>query len=314
MGVLIVPPPSVSYDLERDAIGRVAIFGFFRAALATTGRRLNATPQGTLAKTGATVIEFLCPNGHRIRCPADQAGQPAKCPRCGVKFRIPSAEEIEVEESSPTDADDAPMDLPSSAPGGSSAPQGRPQKEPQIEFLCPNGHHLHGPASLQGRPGACPECGSRFRIPVIDEAPEENPPEQIDLPASGGEETGSATAKLRPAKTADAAAASLRNAVETPSGRSHLAVAGRQSAAPPSHPLAELVAQLWATKGEQAKVELRLAGGDSLVAESFVKGLSRGSYGVFGVKADDGNWTLTVVRWDTVERVVVKGLKDLPTF
>ena len=73
-------------------------------------------------------------------------------------------------------------------------------------------------------------------------------------------------------------------------------------------------AQLWATKGEQAKVELRLAGGDSLVAESFVKGLSRGSYGVFGVKADDGNWTLTVVRWDTVERVVVKGLKDLPTF
>ena len=66
--------------------------------------------------------------------------------------------------------------------------------------------------------------------------------------------------------------------------------------------------ELWATKGEQAKVELRLAGGDSLVAESFVKGLSRGSYGVFGVKADDGNWTLTVVRWDTVERVVVKGV------
>ena len=221
-----------------------------------------------------------------------------------------------MEESSPTDSDEAPMDLPSSAPGGSSAPQARPQKEPQIEFLCPNGHHLHGPASLQGRPGACPECGSRFRIPVIDEAQEESPPEEIELPASaiGGDETGSATAKLRHAKAADAAASSLRNAVETPSGRSHLAVAGRQSAAPPIHPLAELVAQLWATKGEQAKVELRLAGGDSLAAESFVKGLSRGSYGVFGVKAEDGNWTLTVVRWDTVERVVVKGLKDLPTF
>ncbi len=49
-GVLIVPPPSVSYDLERDAIARAAIFGFFRAALATTGRRLDATPQGTLVQ------------------------------------------------------------------------------------------------------------------------------------------------------------------------------------------------------------------------------------------------------------------------
>ncbi len=210
------------------------------------------------------------------------------------------------------------MDLPSSAPGGSSAPQARPQKEPQIEFLCPNGHHLHGPASLQGRPGACPECGSRFRIPVIDEAQEESPPEQIDLPASavGGDETGSATAKL-PA-TPRQPTPPLRCRCATRSRRRPAAaisaVAGRQSAAPPSHPLAELVAQLWATKGEQAKVELRLAGGDSLAAESFVKGLSRGSYGVFGVKAEDGNWTLTVVRWDTVERVVLKGLKDLPTF
>jgi hypothetical protein len=36
------------------------------------------------------VIEFLCPNNHRIRCPDDQAGNAAKCPKCGVKFVIPS--------------------------------------------------------------------------------------------------------------------------------------------------------------------------------------------------------------------------------
>lgn len=35
------------------------------------------------------MIEFLCPNSHRIRCSDDQAGQKAKCPKCGVKFIIP---------------------------------------------------------------------------------------------------------------------------------------------------------------------------------------------------------------------------------
>jgi hypothetical protein len=36
------------------------------------------------------VIEFLCPNNHRIRCSDDQAGQKAKCPKCNVKFIIPT--------------------------------------------------------------------------------------------------------------------------------------------------------------------------------------------------------------------------------
>lgn len=36
------------------------------------------------------MIEFLCPNNHKIRCPDDQAGRAAKCPKCGVKFLIPS--------------------------------------------------------------------------------------------------------------------------------------------------------------------------------------------------------------------------------
>ncbi len=216
-----------------------------------------------------------------------------------------------MEESFPSDGGEAPIDLPASAAGGSSAPQARLPKEPQIEFLCPNGHHLHGPASLQGRPGACPECGSRFRIPVIDEAQEESPPEQIELPSSlGGDETGSATAKLaqgaagrRSAGTADIV---LREAQPAS------APSRQQPAAPQGHPLAELLTQLWATKAEQSQVEVRLTGGESLAPQSFVKGLSRGSYAVFGVKADNGNWTVTVVRWDAIERVVLKDLKTLP--
>jgi hypothetical protein len=279
------------------------------------------------------LIDFLCPNGHRIRCPADQAGQVAKCPRCGVKFRVPSVEEAELGELSPGNADGGPAELISAAPGGSSDTQPRPpQKEPQIEFLCPNGHHLHGPASLQGRPGACPECGSRFRIPIVDEA-QEGPaqvpaqaPSAIHGPA-GGEETGSKAPKLARAAVAAPASTPSPSAVEIPAqadvaaslraaASSKIVLGGPPSAHPPAamgHPLAELVSQLWAAKGEQSKVELRLEGGDTLAVDYFVKGLSRGAHGVFGAKADDDNWTLTVVRWDAVVRVVLRDIKNLPT-
>ena len=36
------------------------------------------------------MIECLCPNNHKIRCPDDLAGRAAKCPKCGMRFPIPS--------------------------------------------------------------------------------------------------------------------------------------------------------------------------------------------------------------------------------
>lgn len=48
------------------------------------------------------VLQFLCPNGHKVHCSEERAGQPAKCPRCGIKFRIPSIEELQL-----TDATDS---------------------------------------------------------------------------------------------------------------------------------------------------------------------------------------------------------------
>jgi hypothetical protein len=59
----------------------------------------------------------------------------------------------------------------SSLPNLLQPPQSGGSKETQIEFLCPNGHRLHGPALLQGKPGECPECGSRFHIPTYDDIP-----------------------------------------------------------------------------------------------------------------------------------------------
>ncbi|RMF89721.1 MAG: hypothetical protein D6741_17565, partial [Planctomycetota bacterium] len=100
-------------------------------------------------------IEFLCPNGHRIRCADDKAGLAAKCPQCGVKFRVPTLEEVRA------------------AASGDLSKLENAEIEEQIEFLCPNGHRLFGPKRLQGRPGQCPECGMRFRIPNYDSVPEE---------------------------------------------------------------------------------------------------------------------------------------------
>ena len=134
------------------------------------------------------MIEFLCPEGHKIRCPEEKAGRPAKCPRCGVGFRIPTIEELGLGESTVAndslggeEVADEPAPPPSPDDSGKQSAAAdhehmvAPSKERQIEFLCPNGHHLHGPASLQGRAGECPECRSRFRIPIIDEADAEEP-------------------------------------------------------------------------------------------------------------------------------------------
>ena len=50
------------------------------------------------------MIEFLCPNGHRIRCQAEQVGRAAKCPRCGVKFLVPDPNDVGVSEAVGSDS------------------------------------------------------------------------------------------------------------------------------------------------------------------------------------------------------------------
>ena len=41
------------------------------------------------------LIEFLCPNGHRIHCDSQRSGLAAKCPKCGERFRVPTVAELE---------------------------------------------------------------------------------------------------------------------------------------------------------------------------------------------------------------------------
>src|SRR5712672_2082378 len=40
-------------------------------------------------------ITFLCPNGHRLSCPEQQAGKGGKCPKCGASFKIPLSQDAQ---------------------------------------------------------------------------------------------------------------------------------------------------------------------------------------------------------------------------
>jgi DNA-directed RNA polymerase subunit RPC12/RpoP len=248
------------------------------------------------------VIEFQCPNGHKIHCPEEQAGRAAKCPRCGVRFRIPDPSEVGGSAVAPGSSDVGRPDLTDSTvppAAGPAAPRAAPAppKEETIEFLCPNGHRLHGPASLQGRPGECPECGSRFRIPLYDEVSE-------------GEETGEGIVAGRANGSLDSFV--RRSEVDFGSAGTAEAKAAERGGAVSDHPLPDLIARLWAQKPADGAVELRLSNGDTLRPERFVTKLSQGTHAVFAIQEADGKYTLAAIAWESIQQILVRGLSNLP--
>lgn len=234
-------------------------------------------------------IQFLCPNGHQIRCPDEQAGRAAKCPKCGVKFRIPELAEIETLESdsgiSPPGSDE--VETPDEGPG-----------EGEIEFLCPNGHRLHGPRSLQGRPGQCPECGSKFRIPSYDEVPdedEEEPQEQIGVGRADGGDSGLDLEEVDVEEAEEA----MEEVEELEPISEALDLSG-------------LFPLLWKNRDAGASIEIQFGDGQTLAPDRFAKTLSGGRYGVFASKEPDESFTLVAIPWDSIACVRVRGVKELP--
>lgn len=265
------------------------------------------------------MVEFLCPNGHKIHCPDEQAGRAAKCPRCGVKFRIPELSDLTPTQTRHSDSNISAPELTDSNGSSTSLSSGHPQDlstEQSIEFLCPRGHHLHGPASLQGRPGECPECGSRFRIPTLDDAPPAAPiDEEISLE---GAETrqGRAVEDVSPQHVVDFSRPSEPSRGQPSPGDSSPSVSLppgfllNQGAA--SHPLADLFTKLWAAKGDGSRVEIHLSTGGILLPDDFARTLSQQHHAVFVTRDPDNSYTLTVVPWDGVTRVILRGVQQVP--
>jgi hypothetical protein len=179
--------------------------------------------------------------------------------------------------------------LTGSGVGGSGAPVSEPGKSGigrtpgQIVFLCPNGHRVNAPLSLQGRAGQCPICGAQFVIPTQAEI--EKPPEELGL-AEDTVASGSAT-RLPPPQ------------------QEHLQMAG-------AHPLCNLLRKLWNEKEHGGVIEIHLSSGALLVPDWFDERHSRLSHGLFAAQSADGTVTMTIVAWDNIARIVVRNVEGLP--
>lgn len=78
------------------------------------------------------------------------------------------------------------------------------------------------------------------------------------------------------------------------------------------NPTAMLVARLWAEREHGGIIELHLAGGSVILPEWYDANWSRGTHGLFASPAADGSVTLTAVAWETVQKVVVRQLGEVP--
>lgn len=245
------------------------------------------------------MIEFLCPNGHKIRCGDERAGMAAKCPKCGVKFHIPTLAELtgEGQAAAAEVTEEAPA---APGPSGSGVSDGivagAAGGDDQIEFLCPNDHLLHGPLELQGQAGKCPECGSRFRIPTIDEGEyEEQPPSEPEpMPPPSAPESWKGIAADNPAPTGPGSAVDL----------------GKSSIQSPT--LASLFPLLWSKRAGGATLEIRYGDGQRLTPDRFFPTLSQGSHGMFAIEEPGASFSLITIAWESVSSVTVRGVKKLP--
>jgi hypothetical protein len=176
----------------------------------------------------------------------------------------------------------------------------------EIEFLCPNNHLLHGQAAMQGRPGICPECQSKFRIPTYDNweaAAEQSPAEAPRQPTFGASAGVRVSAPFFPMP--DSA---------VPLGQEGLPTAlhfGGVAGAGTAHPLAALFPRLWAYKSIGATMEIQYGDGNQLVPDRFASALSQGSHGVFAVDDTNGTFTITAVEWGAVSAIVLRNVKKL---
>ena len=241
----------------------------------------------------AMVIEFLCPQGHKIRCADDRAGKPAKCPKCGVKFYVPGPDDADISDSGSWAT--APAET-SNSPGSTGS-----IKE-QIEFLCPNGHRVWAPIGLQGRAGQCPECGSKFHIPTLADYKEM--PLDI-LP------TEDSVVNLDPLGSLQ----SNGNPSARGSGRmSRSGGRGLANSPPTSGPdeMARFLAGLVADLPEGAAVEFLTTDGQKYVPDQLARSLCDSGRLAFSTKTGDDTHSLVVLPWPSIARIEIRGLRQLP--
>jgi hypothetical protein len=244
-------------------------------------------------------ITILCPNNHKLTCPDSLAGKAGKCPHCGAKFKIPGPATAEVAgaaapavavvaepAAAAAPAKPAAAHAPTPAPAAKSPirayeEDGEAPGADEIVFLCPEGHHLCGPATLAGDTGECPTCHVKFIVPSPDEAVEPEEPE-ISLSST--------------LATADA-----------PQGFSF---SGGEEGVPRG--VGALFAELWKYRAFGCAIELDLGEGRVMVPNGFAPESAGLSHGMFTASEPNGAATVSVISWSAIERINVRGMQSLP--
>lgn len=152
--------------------------------------------------------------------------------------------------------------------------------EGEIVFMCPEGHHLCGPSSLVDQPGECPICHVKFIVPSPDSLEDHDPEIHLD--------------QLLAAAVAPDGYAYSESDDGSPRG------------------LGALFLQLWKYRAQGCAIELHLGEGRVLVPNGFAVESAGTTHGLFTVGEPNGAVTISVVRWDTIERINVRGLFHLP--
>lgn len=204
----------------------------------------------------------------------------------------------------------------------------------RIVFRCPNGHRIVVPASQAGKRGACSKCRIPVTIPTAGggkggspvPSPTPTPPEipavEIGpveaMPAAADEAVAGPPVGPEPPAVAEEENWSF---IGGPSEGPVVSGSGTAwTAAEPTpgldaeggNPTSVLVARLWAERQHGGIIELHLDGGSVILPEWYDVAWSRGTHGLFASQAADGSVTLTAVAWDTVRKVVVRQLSEVP--
>jgi len=218
-------------------------------------------------------IEFRCPQGHPIKVDAALAGKRGKCSKCQTPVTIPTASQPLAEEAAAPEAAAA-AEAPAAAEAAAAEPAMAPPPPPPVPA-----ENAVAESAGDREPAAEPSADEPANWDFIA-SPTEPPP--VEAFAAEGFDAGGWSAP----------------AVD---------FGGEEQ-----NPTAVLVARLWAEREHGGIIELHLAGGSVILPEWYDATWSRGTHGLFASQAADGSVTLTAVAWETVQKVVVRQLSEVP--
>lgn len=262
--------------------------------------RSPASPSSS--KSSGSAPRFRLPEGFEAAV-SGGSSKPAAGPKIDVgraKAESPSGKSDKGESAPPT----------GSSSGSDARRSAAPLPSGMFMFLCPNGHKLNGPVSLKGKPGQCPHCGAKFRIPADDDEEEETPapadsaelappPDDDDeLPTVEPEDAGVDEGEVESDEIPSVEPISVWQIPPPPPGHGHR--------------LAELFHWVWAQRETGCVVELTLKDGRTFEPSWFSAELSVDGYGAFAVQDELGRFTMSFLPWDSVAQLTVVNLEELP--